>query len=80
MGQVLVRNLEDDVIEDLRQKAKSDGVSLEEVSRRALREYVRPCRDEILAAVDSIRALSSRSDTDSTFYIREMRDRAWRGD
>lgn len=80
MGQMLVRNLEDDVIERLRQLAKSEGVSLEEVSRRALRAHARPCQDEIIAAVESIRALSSPSDADSTSYIREMRDRAWRGD
>ncbi len=80
MGQLLVRNLEDDVIERLRQKARSDGVSLEELSRRALRNYARPCRRDVLAEIDRTRALSKPSKVDSTVYIREMRDRGWRGD
>lgn len=77
MGQVLVRNLEDDVIERLKRKAKADGTSLEDVARNALREAARPSREELLAEIDRIRAMNPPSDFDSTAVIRDMRDRGW---
>jgi antitoxin FitA len=37
MAQLLVRNLEPEVVKKLRQKAASDGISMEEEHRRILR-------------------------------------------
>lgn len=58
MGQVLVRNLEDDVIERLKRRAAADGLSLEEGLRRLLREAAGPTKEEILADLDRCRALT----------------------
>ena len=81
MGEILVRNLEDEVIERLRTRAVAEKVSVEELARRALREAAKPAQDEVWAEVDRIRALSTpRPDFDSTQVIREWRDRGWHGD
>lgn len=44
MDQILIRNLDDDVIEALRRRAAASGVSVEEEARRALAAAVRPER------------------------------------
>lgn len=77
MGQVLVRNLEDDVIDQLKRRAKKAGTSLEDVARNALREAARPSREELLEEIDRIRGEIGPVDFDSTAFIREMRDRGW---
>ena len=74
MGQVLVRNIEDDVIERLKANAKKAGVSLEEVARNALRDAAKPSKTDLLAELDRIRAMSPYSPVDSTALIREDRD------
>lgn len=73
MAQLLVRKLEDEVVERLRSKAKADGISLEEVARRALREAARPTREEIVAEIDRIRARSAQGDFDSSAELRRLR-------
>lgn len=80
MAQVLVRNIEDDVIRRLKEKAKASGTSLEEVARTALREAAKPSRESLWAEIDRIRAKSTPSSFDSTEVIREVRDRGWAGD
>ncbi len=80
MGQVLVRNLDDAVIARLKAKAKAEKISVEELARRALRDAVRPTKEEAWAEIDRIRAMSKPSDFDSTQVIREGRDCGWRGD
>lgn len=80
MAQVLVRGLEQEVVDRLKAKAKASGTSLEEFARRALRDVAKPSKDEAWAEIDRIRAMMPKSDFDSTAYIREMRDRGWRGD
>ncbi len=42
MAQLLVRNLEEDLVRDLKRRAGSHGVSVEEEHRRILREVLRP--------------------------------------
>lgn len=75
MAQVLVRNLEDEVVEELKLRAANAGVSLEEQLRRTLREAVRPTRAEILADMARIRAMTpARHRTPAEDIIREMRD------
>lgn len=78
MAQVLVRNIEDDVVECLKRRAKAAGTSLEDVARNALREAARPSRDELLVEIERIRAMSVKTDFDSTTVIRQGRDRGWR--
>ncbi|HEX6143549.1 MAG TPA: ribbon-helix-helix protein, CopG family [Geminicoccaceae bacterium] len=78
MAQVLVRNLDDQVVERLRQRAKAEGKSLEQALRDLLTEAARPDREEILAEMDRIRAMTPAApQTDSAELIREDRDRGW---
>ncbi len=55
MGQILVRNLEDSVIERLKARALKTGKSLEQSVREILTEAVKPSRGEILAEMARIR-------------------------
>jgi antitoxin FitA len=48
MGQVLVRNLADEVIETHRARAKARGVFLEQQLREVLRRAAGPTREELL--------------------------------
>ena len=74
MGQVLVRNLEDDVIARLKIKARSDGSSLEELARKVLREAAKPSQAELWAEADCLRTKIGKVTGDSTGFIREDRD------
>jgi plasmid stability protein len=58
MGQVTVRNLEDEVIEQHRVRAKARGVSLEQELREVLRRTARPSKEELLADMDRSRAMT----------------------
>jgi antitoxin FitA len=42
MAQLLVRDLEDEVVRALKQKAAKEGISVEEAHRRVLRAALRP--------------------------------------
>lgn len=79
MGQIIIRKLEDEVIDRLKARARAAGTSLEEVARETLRAAVEPSRAEVLAEADRIRAMGDPSTKDSTQVIREVRDRGWRG-
>jgi plasmid stability protein len=59
MGQILVRNLDDDVIEDLKAKALERGTSLEQVAREALTDAAR--RKDRLAWVAELDALRAQA-------------------
>lgn len=55
MGQMLVRNIEDWVLADLRRRATQQGTSVEEQARRVLTASSRHERRAWLARVDAIR-------------------------
>jgi plasmid stability protein len=74
MGQVLVRNLDDEVIQRLKAKAKASGTSLEEIARDALRRAAEPSRAELWAEIDRVRERIGPVAGDSTAFIREDRD------
>lgn len=74
MAEVLVRDLEDDVVERLRGIAKASGISLEEMARRTLRDAARPSRPDLLSEINRIRGLWPKRAGDSTALIREDRD------
>jgi antitoxin FitA len=79
MAQVLVRNLPDDVVARLKARAALARHSLEQELRQILIEAARPGRDEILADIDRIRAMTPNvPQTDSAELIREDRDLGWR--
>lgn len=78
MAQVLVRNLDDEVVARLRERARRAGRSLEQQLREILSAAAQPDRDEILAEMDRIRAMTPAvRQTDSAELIREDRDRGW---
>jgi plasmid stability protein len=74
MGQIIVRNLDDPLVERLKAKARQKGQSLEQTVRDILREAARPCRREIIEDARRIRAMMPPSSLDSTDLIREDRD------
>jgi plasmid stability protein len=76
MAQVLVRNLDDRVVERLKEKAAARGLSLEGFLRGVLAEQARYDREEFIRRAAEIRA-RCRPDPegrDSTDLIRKMRD------
>jgi plasmid stability protein len=55
MGQILIRNVDDAVLDVLRQRASETGMSLEEAARRALASAAGLSRDEAVARLDAVR-------------------------
>ena len=75
MGQVIVRKLDDAVIAAHKQRARARGVSLEQQLRDVRAEAARPSREEIIADLRRIRAMTPKGPRiDSTDLIREDRD------
>lgn len=74
MVDILVRNVDEDVAQRLKEKAAEKGASLSETAREALVAYVKPSRQELIEQARRIRAMSPYSDIDSTALIREDRD------
>ena len=78
MGDILVRNVDDDAIAQLKKKAKAAGKSVNEIAREALVAAAKPSKEAIWAEADRIRAkIGARVGhdlPDSTAGIREDRD------
>lgn len=55
MSQILIRNLDDAVIDALRRRAAESGSSLEEEARRALAASVGLSREAAIARLDAVR-------------------------
>jgi plasmid stability protein len=76
MGQVIVRNLDDRVIDRLKTKAELHKRSLEQELRTILTEAARLTPEEKVALADSIRVRNPGPfSRDSVDLIREDRDR-----
>ena len=80
MGQILIRNLDDRIIETLKRRAEAAGRSMEAEAREALRRGTRLTADERLALAAEMQAITNswRQDgehwPDSTALIRADRD------
>jgi plasmid stability protein len=79
MGQVIIRNLDDAVIETHRRRAKARGVSLEQELRDLLGRAAKPSREELLEEMRQIRAMTpplrpGEERTPGWILIREDRD------
>ncbi len=75
MGQLLVRNLDDGVVERLKRQAEARKISLEQLLREVLSAAAGPSRKEVLEAADRIRRMTpKRLADDSTDLIRADRD------
>ena len=76
MGQVLIRNLDDHIIESLKLKAELKGNSFEQELRDILKQAAGPTVEERLAMIDRVRAMQSKpTKLLSEDIIRRMRDR-----
>ena len=76
MAQVIVRNLDDAVVEALRAKAQLHKRSLEHELRLILTAAARSTPEERIALAEQIRAMTpSAPQSDSTALVREDRDR-----
>jgi plasmid stability protein len=69
MGRILIRNLDDAVLEALRGRAQQRGASLEEEARQALTASVGLTRKEALKRIDAVRAKIGRLPGESTLDI-----------
>ena len=74
MGQILVRNLDDRIIDRLKQRARRENTSLEQSVRRILTEAAKPSREQVVAEIDALRKRIGPVPGDSTVFIREHRD------
>ena len=79
MGQVIIRNIDDAVIERLKSRAAAEHKSLEQSLREVLTEAARPSRAELLAELERIRAMTPPQQPGVTYptaeeLIREDRD------
>ncbi|MBK1657834.1 FitA-like ribbon-helix-helix domain-containing protein [Paracraurococcus ruber] len=77
MAQVLVRNLDDAVVERLKARAAKAGRSLEAELREIVTAAARPSREEVFARLDAIRARSrllAPGEPTAAAMIREDRD------
>jgi antitoxin FitA len=77
--QVIVRNLDDAVIETHRRRAKARGVSLEQELRDVLSRTAGPSKEELLREMREIAALTpelppGQQRTPAEILIRESRD------
>jgi plasmid stability protein len=75
MGSVVIRNLDDAIIDSFKTKAELHGRSLEAELRDALARTAPLTPEEKLALSDRLRALSPGWNGDSTDLLREDRDR-----
>lgn len=69
MGQILIRNIDDTILEALRQRAADSGTSTEEEARRALADSVGLNRMEAIERLDAIRKKIGRLEGPSTLEI-----------
>ena len=79
MGQVVIRNIDDRVLERLKARAKAQHKSLEQSLRDLLTEAARPGRAELLADLERIRAMTPPARVGAKYptaeeLIREDRD------
>ena len=79
MGQVVIRNIDDVVLERLKARAAEQHKSLEQSLRELLAEAAKPSRAELLAEVDRIRAMTppkapGKSYPTAEELVRQVRD------
>jgi plasmid stability protein len=79
MAQVVIRNLDDRVLERLKMRAAEQRKSLEQSLRELLTDAARSDRSELLAALERIRAMTPPRNADTDYptaeqLIREDRD------
>ncbi len=71
MGQVIIRNIDDRVLERLKARAAAQRKSLEQSLRELLTEATRPGRAELLAELERIRAMTPPREPDAEYPTAE---------
>jgi antitoxin FitA len=79
VGQVIIRNIDDRVVERLKVRAAAQQKSLEQSLRDLLTEAAKPSRAELIAELERIRAMTPPRKPGATYptaqqLIREDRD------
>ncbi|MGP9822409.1 FitA-like ribbon-helix-helix domain-containing protein [Salinarimonas sp. NSM] len=74
MVDILVRNVDDELAARLKDRARAQGTSLNEVAREALQAFARPSQAEFLEIADRIASMGPRFPGSSVDLIREDRD------
>lgn len=78
MANLTIRNVEENIVQRLKEKATQNGRSLEAELREVLKQASnRKTREEMLAAADRVAAMTPKgiAQTDSAELIRSDRDR-----
>jgi plasmid stability protein len=76
MAQILIRNLDDSVVDALRRRAAEHGVSLEQEARNSLAAVVGLSRGEALRRLDEVRTrIGRRTGPSSLEDLRRDRSR-----
>jgi plasmid stability protein len=75
MAQLLVRNLDDAIVEHLRLRARRRGTSLEQEVRRILTEATSVSRGDIARRAAEVRARQAPNTSRAAALIREDRER-----
>ncbi len=81
MPQLLVRRISEDVMDNLRTEAKAEGISVEELARRILRDQTerrvrwRAFADWSVRFTESQKSSANQREPSSTRVIRRDRDR-----
>jgi plasmid stability protein len=60
MGSMVIRNIPDEVLARLKERARIAGKSTEQLAREALAEKAKPSREEIIGRMEAIRASAKR--------------------
>ena len=75
MASMVIRNIPDDVLDRLKERARAAGKSTEQLAREALVEKAKPSREQLIAEMDAIRASTKPSSGQEIIdAIREDRD------
>jgi plasmid stability protein len=80
VAQVLVRQVDDAVVESLKRKAAARGTSLEGFVRDVLAREAQETRAELVARLRARLAEQPRATSDSTAFLRQLRDGEGEGD
>ncbi len=75
MGQVIIRNLDDAIVANLKRMAAREDKSLEQFLREVLEDRARQDRDDFIEFARGVRERSKPAFRDATDIIREDRDR-----
>ena len=74
MGQILIRQIDDDVLAALRERAAAEGKPLERLAREVLGEAARPDKATLLARAEALRARCKPLPADFFDDLRDERD------